>query len=332
MGETKDYSAETKHELAERYIKALQDPYPDEPYDIESMEAELFRRYQVNTPEDLRREIAMELGFESNEGSTETNHVFNAAEGYHHPFKTGWKLAQRSMVPTLKAASISGFIFALVYATGGYTFLEIDPVESNGFHEFLLFVVGGLGLAMVALTLTNQYHGNSGSVPVMTFKRLIPWVFTWVLVILATFVGYLMLIIPGYIVAIRLFWADEFAIGEGANPIEAVRKSWNLTQGYGWKIFGFQILAGLAAYVIVAPGFFLLLGASTLVETAMATINVPTLTNGVLAFYYFTGGMICYSFLHGPEIAYFYGLRALRDETSEGETTEADLSHLPGEI
>ncbi len=60
-------------------------------------------------------------------------------------------------------------------------------------------------------------------------------------------IGLIMLIVPGIIVACRLAFVSYLVMDKGLEPIAAVEKSWAMTKGHGWTIFGMAILAILIA-------------------------------------------------------------------------------------
>lgn len=55
--------------------------------------------------------------------------------------------------------------------------------------------------------------------------------------------GFVLLIIPGIILACRLVFVSFLVMDKGLDPIAAVEKSWQMTKGHGWKIFGMGLLA-----------------------------------------------------------------------------------------
>ena len=56
-------------------------------------------------------------------------------------------------------------------------------------------------------------------------------------------IGLIFLIIPGIIMAVRLSFVTYLVMDKGMDPVGAVEKSWTMTRGYGWKIFGLYLLA-----------------------------------------------------------------------------------------
>jgi len=55
--------------------------------------------------------------------------------------------------------------------------------------------------------------------------------------------GFIFLIIPGIILACRLVFVPYLVMDKKLEPVAAVEKSWDMTRGYGWKIFGMAMLA-----------------------------------------------------------------------------------------
>ncbi len=78
-----------------------------------------------------------------------------------------------------------------------------------------------------------------------------------VLAALAIAVGFLLLIVPGFIVLTFLSCAIPALVIEDKRGREALRRSWNLVRGYGWHVFGTIIVAtlinGLFSSLLTAP-------------------------------------------------------------------------------
>jgi hypothetical protein len=83
----------------------------------------------------------------------------------------------------------------------------------------------------------------------------------WVsfLTFLAVLGGFLLLIVPGFIFAIRFTFGSTVVVVEGAKGRAAMRRSWALAKGQFWKIVATMFLASLLAGVV---GGFLALPAT----------------------------------------------------------------------
>lgn len=57
--------------------------------------------------------------------------------------------------------------------------------------------------------------------------------------------GFVLLIIPGIILSIKFSYYAYFIADRGLGPLEALKKSWELTAGIKWNLFLFSLLLGL---------------------------------------------------------------------------------------
>jgi len=68
--------------------------------------------------------------------------------------------------------------------------------------------------------------------------------------------GFVFLIVPGIILACRLAFVSYLVMDKYMEPIAAVEKSWEMTKGHGWQIFGMGLLVipivigGLLCFIV----------------------------------------------------------------------------------
>jgi len=74
-------------------------------------------------------------------------------------------------------------------------------------------------------------------------KNYLNIILTNVLVFAIVGIGFVFLIVPGIILACRLSFVTFLVMDKDMEPVAAVEKSWTMTSGYGWKIFGLYLLA-----------------------------------------------------------------------------------------
>jgi uncharacterized membrane protein len=78
-------------------------------------------------------------------------------------------------------------------------------------------------------------------------------------------IGVILLIVPGIIFACRLTFVRYLVMDKGLDPVAAIEKSWFMTRGHGWRIFGMYVLTivmffcGLVLFLV--PGLLVLLWA-----------------------------------------------------------------------
>ena len=89
------------------------------------------------------------------------------------------------------------------------------------------------------------------------FHRLGSVLLVGILVALATIAGFIVFVIPGIYIAVRLAVSVEALVVEGRRGTEAMRRSWDLVAGQWWHAFGTLVvtalLVGIVSSVISAP-------------------------------------------------------------------------------
>lgn len=141
----------------------------------------------------------------------------------------------------------------------------------------------------------------------------------------------------GPIVALRLYWADEFALAHRAGPIRALKESWRLTKKATFAISIFQFLLGTAtmvialAAVVVGMAIALLMGiAARIAIAALIAITgvawappaIGVFTGAAMSLFFFLFFLVYGSF-HAPQLVYFYGMRAARARLARDEAANS---------
>jgi len=100
-------------------------------------------------------------------------------------------------------------------------------------------------------------------------------------------VGLLLLIVPGLYLVGRLVTAAPIMVAENRrNPIEAIGRSFEITNGKGWAVFGLVFIVGLVAIIVggiaaALIGIVLILAAGQELGTLLTTIVGAALDAGV---------------------------------------------------
>lgn len=84
--------------------------------------------------------------------------------------------------------------------------------------------------------------------------RFVPAIAAVVLAALAILAGFVLLVIPGIYLAVRLYLAAQAAVVDGRGPMDALRRSGELVRGEWWPTFGCLLLAGLVFGLIAVVG------------------------------------------------------------------------------
>lgn len=195
----------------------------------------------------------------------------SASEAYAQ----AWDVLKRCFLELLLLA----VVWALLSAPSGwfreslvgsaYHVLVLGPVGFGGMYAFLRAVRGGtpeIGDLFVA------FRGDYVQV-----------VLASLLMGVLISIGFVLLVIPGFIAIVRLAWVPYLVTDEHLDAVGAVRESWERTRGHGWTIFGIFLLAipivliGLVLLVVgVIPALMLAqLASAALYADVTARIGTP---------------------------------------------------------
>ena len=91
---------------------------------------------------------------------------------------------------------------------------------------------------------------------ILPYNRIVDVILAQILSIVLVVMGFLLFIIPGIIVLVRLSFVKYLVMDKGLDAMGAIKESWRMTSGYGWTILGMAILAafiflgGLIAFIV----------------------------------------------------------------------------------
>lgn len=92
--------------------------------------------------------------------------------------------------------------------------------------------------------------------------------------------GFVLLIVPGIILACRLAFVPYLVMDKNMDAVEALKKSWEMTKGHGWTIF---FMALLAVLIIIAGFIVFIVGvifAVMWITAAFAALYYAVESNG----------------------------------------------------
>lgn len=192
-----------------------------------------------------------------------------AFELYRRHFATLIAIAAVVVVPLTLAQY---YLFDLVAVTAP-TEAEIERLGAEAFtRDFVratsaAFLVGILSIFILQILTGAVARGAAGSIlgERLTlgeayrygFRRLWSILLIGLLVGLAVTGGFLLLVVPGFFILVRLISAIPVLVIEGRRGREALSRSWNLARGHGWPVFGtlvlMAILTGIVTGILQAP-------------------------------------------------------------------------------
>lgn len=183
----------------------------------------------------------------------------------------GWN-AFKQHAPLL----ISVFLVAILVP--GFIRWMGERVARNGGMLFLIHVIEfvvacaiELGILKIALRIRDgkpvEFANLFDSVDLIAY-----YVAACVLCSIAVFLGLVLLIVPGIIIAVRLLFVGYWIVDERRGPLDAIQRSWDLTSGLTLDLFLFGIL--LIAINVLGLVLFLVGVLVTLPVTTLAAADI----------------------------------------------------------
>ena len=181
----------------------------------------------------------------------ENEKYYNLLPGAFSSFSYGWKkIFREAFLPLLLSVIIAG----LLNGPLGFN-TELD--HEKWFHFFWIFPVMIIGLAYSILFVPVINYGlkyvfikairdEDTEVKYLFegFKtKYLKIVLANLIVFVLIILGFALLIVPGIIAVCRLAFVGYLVMDKDMEPMQAVEKSWQMTRGHGWKIFGMGILS-----------------------------------------------------------------------------------------
>jgi len=169
-------------------------------------------------------------------------------------FSFAWrKIFEKAFLPLLLAVIIVG----LLNGPGAGLNWKMDSNHGFGFPMLVFFPVILFGLAYTFLFIPIIKYGEQymflsalrdKEAEIKTlfegFKsQYLNIVLANLIVFALVMLGLVMLIIPGIIIACRLAFVSYLVMDKNMEAMKAVEKSWQMTKGHGWTIFGMAIIS-----------------------------------------------------------------------------------------
>ena len=187
----------------------------------------------------------------------------NAASGNLFPevnsaFSYGWQVLKDNFLPLL-------LVIIVVMLLGGVGPMAFSnhPV-GLGFFGFVfgIFFAGPLsfGQAWVFLKASRKEEFELRDIfSVFSAERYWETVLASLLLNVIIGIGIVLLIVPGIVFACRLAFVPYLVVDKKLKATDAISQSWEMTKGFGWKLFAMGILSffiGLGGFILLFVGIF----------------------------------------------------------------------------
>lgn len=171
----------------------------------------------------------------------------------------GWKKTLENVwflvLFTLCAFIVQGILGNNSNGAGSYAVLfRLANILVNYFVAFTSIKLG--------LAIYKGIKPTTKMVFDVDWKLFVLYAIAALLTMLATGIGFILLIVPGIILAVRLGFTSFAVIEEGLKPIPALKRSWELTRGRFWPLLGLSAIICLIVIlgaVLVVVGLLLAL-------------------------------------------------------------------------
>ena len=178
-----------------------------------------------------------------------TNH-FNLKPSVGGSFSSAWEtIFGKHFLPLLLTVVILGLLNGPSYSMKfeGHDFgpaLLLLPLALFGLAYVFLFVpVLEYGKDFIFLKAIRNQETDLRILFEGFRNKYLNIVLANLIVFALVLMGSFMLIIPGIIVWCRLIFVSYLVMDKDMEPMKAVEKSWQMTRGHGWEIFGMAILS-----------------------------------------------------------------------------------------
>ncbi|MGM0482758.1 MAG: hypothetical protein ACQEP6_02755 [Patescibacteria group bacterium] len=178
-----------------------------------------------------------------------------------YSFSTAWSLFKTYWKLMLGAVLLVFVILTALGMMGSILFEE----ESGGLSlwGFGIFIMGSwltLGIHRVFLELSSGTPTSVKRVFSQGVMAVLYLVVAGIFYGIIATLGFILLIIPGLFIAIKFYFYDILIADKQLGPIEALKRSWAMTAGHWFQLFGLLILVILLNFAgMLALGIGLLI-------------------------------------------------------------------------
>jgi len=175
-----------------------------------------------------------------------------------------------------------------------YTWSVQSGVVYSGYGAVLYCLAWGLATAAMSYGTYESLRGRPASLA-QCLKKGLPLIIPAIVIVilwgLAVIAGFLLLVVPGVILATIWYVIIPVAVVERPGIVAAFSRSAELTRGNRWRVFGIMLVVGAITWVInLLAGFMSLFGNASAVSLASWIAAAATLVIGsvvVAVVYYY---------------------------------------------
>jgi len=175
--------------------------------------------------------------------------------------KTGWEIIKNNLLFVIGTS----FVYMIFNTNLGYrNWVEEGGDLSGGLDPMVLIpaiaiaivfaviqTIVQIGYYRIYLKLIDAGEKSKFSELFTNFHPFFRYIGTTLLYCVRVFLGFILLIVPGIIWAIKFQFMPLLTIDKGLKPLEAMKESARMTEGHKWHLFKF----GIVVMVVNILGF-----------------------------------------------------------------------------
>lgn len=184
--------------------------------------------------------------------------------------KLGWKKTQEHLGFLIGVTLLSFFIILVPQVVS--IFVKNDIVSILLFIVYMFLAIFlAIGLLRIVIAIADDKQPEFG----LLFSGMdvfLNYLFVTILYSIIVFAGFILLIFPGVIWMLKFMFAPWLVVDQKMGPIEALKKSAEMTSGMKWDLLGFQAVAFVVSMLGVLALYIGMLVTTPLVMIATAAL------------------------------------------------------------
>lgn len=152
------------------------------------------------------------------------------------------------ILPVVIPLNIITELYQHVFTSQDFLIKELIPV-TLGIIAYPIYMVGVIFYIASSVSGKNL---DTKTLWKLGIKFWSPYIGLWILVAVAVMFGFILLVIPGVILAARYSFSEFDLLLNQSKPLDAMRNSWLVSKDYMWIILGG---IGVITIVLYAPFF-----------------------------------------------------------------------------
>lgn len=154
----------------------------------------------------------------------------------------GWETAKKNIrffvVVLLIVAAIS-FVFSLI--DDSFPQDATVPRFIAGITSWVISSITSIGLIQIALNFVEKKPSKYSDL-FTHYDRTVNYMAGSILYGLIVGLGLILLVVPGIYFGLRLQFFSYFIVEKNVGPIQALKASWEITQGHVWQLFLYGLI------------------------------------------------------------------------------------------